>query len=68
VINSQTDEFIVPIYYDDGKLVHACESYSMHAGPPLVRTRCNKEVPLNEGFTLQNVTIEVTCTSCLAWH
>jgi hypothetical protein len=62
----QSKEITTPLYYDDSKVVHACESYFMHAGPPVERTMCDIEVPLNGSFTVDSGTIEVTCRKCRA--
>jgi hypothetical protein len=62
----QTEEIVVPIYYDDGKVIHACESCFMHAGPALVWTECNIGVPPGQSFTVADGAIEVTCPKCLA--
>jgi hypothetical protein len=60
------EDTLVRIYYDDGRVVHACDSSLMHAGPPVVLTKCDKHVPPNEDFTLEHGTIEITCKACLA--
>jgi hypothetical protein len=62
----QTEEIAVPISYDDGKVIHACESCFMHAGAPLVWTKCDIGVPPGQSFTLRNAATEVTCPKCLA--
>jgi hypothetical protein len=54
----------VPLYYDDGKVIHACESYFMHPDREMVRTKCDKVVLPSEAFTLTNATIDVTCEAC----
>jgi hypothetical protein len=60
------DEIAEPIYYDDGTVIHACESCLMHPGERLVWTRCDRGVPPGQDFTLEYSTIEVTCPKCLA--
>jgi len=62
----ERDEAVHRIYYDDGQVVHACDSSLMHAGPPVVLTKCDKHVPSNQEFTLEHGTIEITCKACLA--
>jgi hypothetical protein len=64
--DNQTKELVVPIYYDDGKVIHVCESGIIHPDIHTVWAKCNRDVPPGQGFTLRNVTIEVTCPKCLA--
>lgn len=61
----RTAEITKPLYYDDGEVVHACESCYMHAGPPVVMTQCGRHVPQGREFTLEYSAIEVTCAECL---
>jgi len=38
----------------------------MHAGPPVVLTKCDKHVPSNQEFTLEHGTIGDHLQACLA--
>jgi len=58
-------EIAAPIYYDDGTAIHACESCLMYPGDRLVWTRCDRDVPANQGFTADRGTIGITCIKCL---
>jgi hypothetical protein len=62
--DQQTRQIAAPMYYDDGEVIHACESFSMHAGPAVVMTECGNHVPPGQGFILEYSTIEVTCSKC----
>jgi len=62
--DTHIEAIVVPLYYDDGKVVHTCESYFMHPGPEMIRTKCDKVVLPGEAFTLSNATIDVTCDAC----
>jgi hypothetical protein len=41
-----------PIYYDDGNVIHACESAIMDRGVRLVWTKCDMDVPDDQSFTV----------------
>jgi hypothetical protein len=58
-------EIAEPIYYDDGTAIHACESCLMYPDDRLVWTRCDRDVPANQGFTADRGTIGITCIKCL---
>ena len=58
-------EITAPIYYDDGKAIHVCESCLMYPGDRLVWTRCDRDVPPNQAFTVDRGTIGITCIKCL---
>jgi hypothetical protein len=60
----QTKEITDPLYYNDGKVIHACESGIVVPGVRLVRTKCNRDVPDNASFTFGGGAIEVTCRKC----
>jgi hypothetical protein len=47
--DDQTRQITDPIYYDDGDVIHACDSTIPQPGVRLVWTRC--DVPENQGFT-----------------
>ena len=64
--DTHIEAIVVPLYYDDGKVVHACESYFMHPGPEMIRTKCGKVVLPSDAFTLRSATIDVTCPMCRA--
>jgi hypothetical protein len=42
-----------PMYYDDGEFIHACESSIVNGGVRLVWTKCDMDVPDNQGFTVE---------------
>lgn len=54
-----------PIYYDDGKVIHACESSEILPEVRMVWTKCYIDVPDDKGFTADEV-VEVTCRKCVA--
>jgi len=60
----RTDE--TALYYDDGKVVHACECVIRHPDLLLVWTKCDLDVPAAEAFTLEYCAIEITCPTCCA--
>jgi len=60
----RTDE--IAVYYDDGKVVHACECVIRHPDLLLVWTKCDLDVPAAEAFTLEYCAIEITCPTCCA--
>ena len=62
----QTAEIVDPIYYDDGMVIHASDSGVMHPGVRPVWTKCDRDVLDNEGFTVEDGTIEATCAKCPA--
>ena len=62
----QVRESAVPLYYDDGTVIHACWSAIAETDVGSVQTRCDAHVPEHEAFTLQNVAIDVTCPRCRA--
>jgi len=53
------------IKWDDGKVIHACESDYMvpnNRDTILVWTKCQRDVPANAGFYSRE---KVTCPKCL---
>jgi hypothetical protein len=61
-----TRQITQPIYYDDGKVVHACDSAIMDRGVRLVRTKCDMDVPQDQSFTVESEAPAITCPECLA--
>jgi hypothetical protein len=55
-----------PIYYDDGEVIHACESAIIDGGVRLVWTKCDMDVPDDQGFTVEGEAPAITCPECLA--
>jgi hypothetical protein len=55
-----------PIYYDDGKVIHACESSEVLPGVRMVWTKCYLDVPDNRGFTVEGEAPAITCPECWA--
>ena len=55
-----------PIYYDDGEVIHACESAIMDRGVRLVWTKCDMDVPDDQSFTVEAEAPATTCPECLA--
>jgi hypothetical protein len=55
-----------PIDYNDGKAIHACQSDILHRGIRLVWTKYDRDVLPDEGFTVPDAWIEVSCSTCLA--
>ena len=43
--DNETQQIAQPIYYDDGKVIHACDSAIMNRGVRLVWTKCDMDVP-----------------------
>jgi hypothetical protein len=62
--DDQTRQITDPIYYDDGDVIHACESTILHPGVRLVWTKCDMDAPENQGFT-QGEGPAITCPECL---
>jgi hypothetical protein len=62
--DDQTRPAAGPMYYDDGEFIHACESSIVNGGVRLVWTRCDMDVPENQGFT-QAEGPAITCPECL---
>jgi hypothetical protein len=63
---TQAAEITRPIYYDDGAVIHECDSGVLDRGVRMVWTKCDIDVPPDEGFTVEGGSIEVTCPACLA--
>jgi hypothetical protein len=55
-----------PISYDDGKVIHACESAIMESGVRRVWTKCDMDVPDDQGFTVEGEGPAITCRECRA--
>jgi hypothetical protein len=64
--DNQTRQITDPIYYDDGHVIHACESATMDRGVRLVWTKCDMDVPDDQGFTVEGEGPAITCPECLA--
>ena len=64
--DKQTGRIAQPIYYDDGKVIHACESSEVLPGVRMVWTKCYLDVPDNRGFTVEGEAPAITCPKCLA--
>jgi hypothetical protein len=52
------------IYYDDGKVVHACGYAIILPELRMVWTKCDIDVPDGQGFT-DDETVKVTCKKCI---
>jgi hypothetical protein len=53
-----------PILWDDGKVIHLCESSEpIGRMPRLVWTKCEKDVPANAGFRSEGE--HPNCPECL---
>jgi hypothetical protein len=50
----QSKEIAAPLYYDDGNVVHACESGIIDEGVRLVWTKCDRDVPADASFTVED--------------
>jgi hypothetical protein len=64
--DNQTRQVTDPIYYDDGEVIHACESAIMDRGVRLVWTKCDTDVPDDQSFTVEGEAPAITCQECLA--
>ena len=64
--DDQTRQITDPIYHDDGKVIHACESAIMESGDRLVWTKCDRDVPDDRGFTVEGEPPAITCPDCWA--
>jgi hypothetical protein len=64
--DKQTRQITQPIYYDDGKVIHACESSEVLPGVCMVWTKCYIDVPDKQGFTVEGEAPPITCPKCLA--
>ncbi len=62
----QTRQITHPIYYDDGKVIHACESAIMDRGVRLVWAKCDRDVPAGQSFTVEGEAPAITCPNCRA--
>jgi hypothetical protein len=62
--DDQTRPATEPMYYDDGEFIHACESAIVNGGVRLVWTKCDMDVPENQGFA-QGEPLAITCPECL---
>ena len=60
--DKQTGRITQPIYYDDGKVIHACESAIMDRGVRLVWTKCDMDVPDDQSFMVEGG--EAPATTC----
>jgi hypothetical protein len=64
--DDQPRQITEPIYYDDGRVIHACESTIMDRGVRLVWTKCDMDVPQDQSFTVEGDAPAITCPECLA--
>jgi hypothetical protein len=64
--DNETQQIAQPIYYDDGKVTHACESAIMDRGIRLVWTKCDMDVPHDQSFTVEGDAPAITCLECRA--
>lgn len=53
-----------PIYWNDKRVVHACETSLVHPGVRLIWTLCQKDVPANAAYRCAGD--EITCETCKA--
>ena len=64
--DNETQQIAQPLYYDDGKVIHACESAIMESGDRLVWTKCDRDVPDDQSFTIEGGEAPaITCPECL---
>jgi hypothetical protein len=59
--NNETGQITQPIYYDDGDVIHACESAITDRGVRLVWTQCDMDVPDDQSFTVDGAAPATTC-------
>ena len=64
--DNETQQMAQPIYYDDGKVFHACDSAIMDRGVRLVWTKCDIDVPDDRSFMVEGDMPAMTCPECLA--
>ena len=65
--DNETQQMAQPIYYDDGRVIHACESAIMESGDRLVWTKCDMDVPDDQSFIAEGGEAPaITCPECLA--
>jgi hypothetical protein len=64
--DNQTRQITLPIYYDDGEVIHACESAIMDRYVRLVWTQCVRHVPDDQSFTVHGDMPVITCPECRA--
>jgi hypothetical protein len=65
--DKQTGRITRPIYYDDGKVIHACESSEVLPGVRMVWTKCYMDVPDDQSFMVEGGEAPaITCPECLA--
>ena len=62
----QTRQITDPIYYDDGQVIHDCESSEFLPGGRMVWTKCYMDVPDSQGFTVEGEGPAITCPDCRA--
>ena len=51
--DNETRQIAQPLYYDDGKVIHACGSAIMDSGVRLVWTKCDMDVPDDQSFIVE---------------
>jgi hypothetical protein len=64
--DNQTRQITLPIYYDDGEVIHVCESAIMDRYVRLVWTQCVRHVPDDQSFTVDGEMPAITCPECRA--
>lgn len=64
--DNETQQIAQPIYYDDGKVIHGCDSAIMDRDVRLVWTKCNMGVPDDQRFTVEGEVSAITCPQCRA--
>jgi hypothetical protein len=64
--DNQTQQITEVIYYDDGDVIHACDSAIMDRGVRLVWTKCDMDVPDDQSFTVDGEGPAITCPECRA--
>ena len=64
--DNQTQPITEPIYYDDGEVIHGCESAIMDRYVRLVWTKCVRHVPDSQSLTVKVEMPAITCPECLA--
>jgi hypothetical protein len=64
--DNETQQMAQPIYYDDGRVIHACDSAITDRGVRLVWTKCDMDVPEDRSFTVEGEAPAISCPECLA--
>jgi hypothetical protein len=64
--DNETRPITEPMYYDDGEFIRACDSAIMDRGVRLAWTKCDMDVPDDQGFTVKGEGPAITCPECRA--